>query len=349
MTYLLMQYNGGMYAKSSFSFFSQMANHSQQQTPTSSFPLYSASECIAWLTVFGMEAGAIMMLNALTIIVYLKERSLRKRSMYLVINQAVVDMLFGGVVIIECSFLGINCEFWTWINSSNLPSEIVITVWFHFFILASVTNLAAISLERMHATFRPLKHRLIKSKMFGASVAAVWITTGLCSAIGVLVVFYPFTIKLSRSLSILYLTFFLFFILIILVSYSSIAIKVIYGNQPYHQGATSREKKLTKTLFIVTVVSVLLTQPFIIFCILYSMSSHTFMAISLQTWFRLYYSFVFLFCANSLFNPVCYAFRIPEFRTPLFLFLRCRFQRQPAQVLPLTRCKIPHTGLALPH
>ena len=243
MTYLLMQYNGGMYAKSSFSFFSQMANHSQQQTPTSSFPLYSASECIAWLTVFGMEAVAIMTLNALTIIVYLKERSLRKRSMYLVINQAVADMLVGGVVIIECSFLGSFCEFWTWIHSSNLPSEIVITVWFRFFLLASVTNLAAISLERMHATLRPLKHRLIKSKMFGASVAAVWITTGLCSAIGVLVVFYPFTIKLSRSLSILYLTFFLFFLLIILVSYSSIAIKVIYGNQPYHQGATSREKK----------------------------------------------------------------------------------------------------------
>ena len=226
-------------------------------------------------------------------------------------------------MIIECSFLGSNCEFWTWINSSNLPSEIVITVWFRFFLVASVTNLAAISLERMHSTLRPLKHRLIKSKMF----AAVWITTGLCSAIGVLVVFYPFTIKLSRSLSILYLTFFLFFLLIILVSYSSIAIKVIYGNQTYHQGATSREKKLTNTLFIVTVVSVLLTQPFIIFWILDSVSSHTFMAISLQTWFRLYYSFGFLFCANYLFNPVCYAFRIPEFRRPLFLFLRCRFQR----------------------
>ena len=302
MTYLLMQYNGGTYAKSSFSFFSQMANQSQQQTPTSSFPLYSASECIAWLSVFGMEAGAIMTLNALTIIVYLKERSLRKRSMYLVINQAVVDMLVGGVVIIECSFLGSNCEFWTWINSSNLPSEIVITVWFRFFILASVTNLAVISMERMHATFRPLKHRLIKSKMFGASVAAVWITTGLCSAIGVLVVFYPFTIKLSRSLSILYLTLFLFFLLIILVSYSSIAIKVIYGNQPYHQGATSREKKLTKTLFIVTVVSVLLTQPLIIFCILYSVSSHTFMAISLQTLFRLYYSFVFFILCQFSFQ-----------------------------------------------
>ena len=68
-----------------------MAYHSQQQNTTSSFVMLSVSECIAWLTVFGMEAVVIVTLNVLTIIVYLKERSLRKRSMYLVINQAVAD------------------------------------------------------------------------------------------------------------------------------------------------------------------------------------------------------------------------------------------------------------------
>ena len=314
-----------------------MANHSQHQNATSSFSLFSTSECIAWLTVFGMEAVAIVTLNALAILVYMKERSLRRRSWYLVINQAVADMLVAGCVIIECWFLGSNCEFWTSINSSNLAPVIITTIWFRFTLLASVTNLAAISLERMHATLRPLKHRLIKRKMFGAAVAAVWITTGLCSGIGVFVVFYPLTIKLSRSLLAFYLTFFLFCLLIMIVSYSSIAIKTVCGNQPYCHGATGRERKLTKTLFIVTVVSLLLTQPFLIFWILDAVSSHTFTAISVQTWFRLYYSFAFLFCANSLFNPVCYALRIPEFRRPLFLFLRCKFQPQPVQVFTLKK------------
>ena len=334
MTYLLMQYSGGTYAKSSFSFFSQMASHS------SSFPLYSASECIAWLTVFGMEAVAIVTLNALTIIVYLKERSLRKRSLYLVINQAVADMLVAGCVIIGYLSLGSRCKFWTSINSSNLPSVIVTKFWFRFIPLASVTNLAAISLERMHATFHPFKHRLVKKNMFGAIVAAVWITAGLFSAIVVLDVLYPFTIKLSRSLFILYLAVFMFCLLIILGSYSSIAIKIVCGNQPNHHGATSRERKLTKTLFIVTLISLLLMQPNIFFWILDSVSSYTFKGISLQAWFRLYYSFGFLLCANSLVNPVCYAFRIPEFRRALFSCLRCRFLSQAAQVLPLTRCKI---------
>ena len=42
-----------------------------------------------------------------------------------------------------------------------------------YFPTVSVTNLAAISLERMHATSRPFKHRLVKKKVFGAAVAAV--------------------------------------------------------------------------------------------------------------------------------------------------------------------------------
>ena len=313
-----------------------MANYSLQQNTTSSFAWFSASECIAWLTVYGMEAVAIVTLNALTIIVYLKGCSLRKPSMYLVINLAFADMFVAGLVITECWFIGSNCKFWT-INSLNLHTFRVIQVWAPFIPLASVTNLAAISLEWMHATFRPFKHRLIKKKMFAAAVAAVWITTGLCSAIGVLVVFHSFTIKLSRSLFTLYLSFFLFFLLIILVSYSSIAVKIVRGNQPDHHGATSRERKLTKTLFIVTVVCLLLTQPFIIFMILDSVSAHTFTAISHRTWFRLSNSFVFLFAANSLVNPVLYQFRIPEFRRTLFSILRCRFQPQHAHVFPLNK------------
>ena len=241
-----------------------MANHSQQQNITSFFPLFRASECIAWLTVFAMEAVAIVTLNALAIIVYMKERSLRRRSLYLVINQAIAEMLVAGCVIIECSDLGSNCRFWTSFNSSNLPSGIVTYVWLLIIPVVSVTNLAGISLERMHATIRPFKHRLIKKNKFGAAVAAVWITTGFCSAIAVLLVLYGFTIKLERGLLTLYLMYFSFCFLIILVSYSSIAIKIMYGNQPHHPGTTSRERKLTKTLFIVTVVSLLLTQPYII-------------------------------------------------------------------------------------
>ena len=82
-----------------------MANRSQQQNATSFCPFFFTSDFIAWLSVFGMEAVAIVTINALTIIVYVKERSLRKRGMYLVINQAVADMFGGASMLIECCLL----------------------------------------------------------------------------------------------------------------------------------------------------------------------------------------------------------------------------------------------------
>ena len=149
-------------AKSPFSFFSQTANHSQQLNATSIFPLFSASEYIAWLSVFGMEAVAIMALNVVTIIVYLKKRSLRKRSMYLVINQAVVDMFLGASLFIDYWILRRDCDLWT-INHVSNPLTVFIFV-ICVLDTASIINLAAISLERTHATFRPFKHRLAKKK-----------------------------------------------------------------------------------------------------------------------------------------------------------------------------------------
>ena len=294
-----------------------MANHSQQQNATSFFPLFSASECIAWLSVFAMEAVAIVTLNTLTIIVYLKERSLRKRSMYLVINQAVADMFVGASVFIDCWTLGIYCELWT-INPLSIPFAVVIMVLWSVFDTASIINLAAISLERTHATFRPFKHRLIKKKIFGAAVAIVWITAGLISTSLVLALFelhiFPF----------LQYSVILFCLLVIVVSYSSMAIKIVCESQPHHHGGSRRERKLTKTLFIVTVASLLLTLPIIILRI-YALVAHP---ASLMIWGRTYnrldYSLLLLFGGNTLVNSVLYTFRMLEFRRALFSFLNCR-------------------------
>ena len=288
-----------------------MANHSQQQETTSLF--FSASECIAWLTVFGIEAVAKVTLNALGIIIYLKERSLCKRSMSFVINQAVADMFVAGFVIVECWFLGGSCDFWA-INSISITFSVLISSFGYLFPLASLLNLTAIALDRTHATFRPFKHRLLKKKIFGVVIMAVWITAGLFTINVVLSLLNQLSALKDILLS--YFSFFLFCLLSILVSYSSIAIKIVCGNQPHHHGATSRERKLTKTLFIVTVVSLLLTLPFLISKTVGSNTLPTYIIISRRKYFLL-----FLCYANSLVNPVFYAFRIPEFKRALFSVL----------------------------
>ncbi|XP_074618820.1 trace amine-associated receptor 8c-like [Acropora palmata] len=309
-----------------------MANHPQPENAISSFPMLSASECIAWLTVFGMEAVATVMLNALTIIVYLKERSLHRRSMYLVIHLAIVDMFVGTSVIIESWKLGNTCDLWM-INRRN-PFSLLIFALYRAFPTASAINLGAISLERTHATFRPFQHRLIKKKIFGAAIAIVWITTGLISTS-----FFLVNVLHSQALHIFdtsWFSFFLFCNLIIVISYSSIAVKLVSGTQPHHHGATSRERVLTKTLFFVTVVSLLLVLPYIISKTLENMSLPTYKMISRGTYFRLNNFLLFLCYANSLVNPVLYAFRIPEFKKALFSVFHRRSQPRPAQVFPLS-------------
>ena len=307
-----------------------MGNRSQQPNTTVSLKLTSSSECIAWLTVYGIEAVAIVTLNALTAIIYLKERSLRKRSMYLVISLAVADIFFGGLLIFDGWFLGSDCNFWT--SDLNRPSNFVVLALFRLFPLASVTNLAAISLERTHATFRPFAHRLVKKKIFGAAVVVAWITAGLSSTLSVINVYLDPVLESSPFFYISYLSFYSLCLFVILVSYTSIAIKIICGNQPQHHGATNRERKLTKTLLFVSAASLLLTLPYIIFWILSSLS---YTITTNSTWFLLNSFFIFLFSANSLINPVLYTFRIPEFKRALFSLFRCRCQPELVQVFPL--------------
>ncbi|XP_015776280.1 PREDICTED: neuropeptide FF receptor 2-like [Acropora digitifera] len=309
-----------------------MANHSQQQNTNISLALFTPSECIAWLTIFGIETIAIVALNVLEIIIYMKERSLRNRSMYLMTNQAVADMLVGVNVINSWWSFGSACEFWAFPPFSTA----FIVALGYFFPLASLLNLAAISVDRTHATFRPFKHRLVKKKIFGVVIAVVWIIAGLFTTSNVLTFFTELlAFEKWRDILLSYFSFFLFCLLIILISYSSIAVKILCGNQPHHHGVTNRERKLTKTLFIVTVASLLLTLPHVIFHIYLLVSLLEVRNISTETRFRLALSAEVLFFANSFVNPVIYTFRMPEFKRALFALVGCRSQLQHAQVFPL--------------
>ena len=229
------------------------------------------------------------------------------------------------------------CIFWT-INVDPLGNQLyAIMGLFVVFPVASTINLGAISLERTHATFRPFEHRLIKKKIFGATVAIVWITAGIFSSSFFLFLKHLRLIPLTIFI-ITYASCFLLCLLIISVCYTSIAIKIVCGTHPPHHGATNRERKLTKTLFIVTVVSLLLILPVNVLWIhvmLQALTSTKILPETLTKLFRLPYFFYFLFYANSLLNPFLYSLRMPGFRRPLFHFFKCRSHQHPAQDFPL--------------
>ena len=287
--------------------------------------MWSLSVCIPWMTVGLAESVAIVTLNLCTIIVFIKNRNLCKRSTYLVINLAVIDMFVGGVPVYNLFYVpGAKCNFWKRHSIEvGLPSFMGVLI--TLFLAGSLINITIIALERVHATFFPFRHRVLKKWVYGLIIAVVWVTSGLVSVSLNLVSFkdLQYVYYLERTL----LSICLF---IICISYTSIVIKVRCGAQPQHHGAASRERKLTMTLFIVTVVSLLLYLPYVL--IVFAGKSD----ISWSVLIHLSYALLFLLYANSLVNPILYAIRMPEYRSafPALFHRRAQQQRQVA-VLPL--------------
>ena len=281
----------------------------------------SSSECIIWLTVFTAEFVAIVTVNLLATILFIKNRNLRTRSMYLVISLTVADMLVGVLSggYVQCFFLQ-ECS----LIKLNLSWEVYIplAIFSHVFPLVSLTNIVVISLERFHATFRPFRHRLIKRWVYVATIAIVWVFPVIVLVIwGVELLYligYHLYILESYGLLCLIVTF---------VSYTSILFKFRFGAHPQrHCAALLRQRKLTVTLFITTLVSLLLWLPRNIY-LLVAWSTDILNSLSFKERFDLGYSLTFLLFANSLVNPILYTIKMSDFKKALLSLFR-RHQRE---------------------
>ena len=140
---------------------------------------------------------------------------------------------------------------WSW--DSLFYSVVLRTL----FVFGSLIVIAIIALERVHATFFPFRHRVLKKWVYRLIIAAVWVSSGLVTIAYILLLQF----EESYYSAYLYFTFISICLLIICVSYTSIVIKIRCGAQLQHHGAASRGRKLTMTLLIVTVASLLLYMP----------------------------------------------------------------------------------------
>ena len=141
--------------------------------------MWSLSECIPWMTVGLAASVAIVTLNLCTIIVFIRNRNLRKRSIYLVINLAVTDIFVGGVVVYYPFYkFGVRCSLWKG-HSTEYRTQYFIGTLASLFPIASLTNITVIALERVHATFCPLRHRVLKKRVYRFIIAVVWVISGL--------------------------------------------------------------------------------------------------------------------------------------------------------------------------
>ena len=271
----------------------------------------AASECIPWLFVLIIECLAIVILNIITIIVFVKQRQLQRRSTYLIIHLAIVDLLVGGVSgPVYIAGKKISCDKWRY------HSVISVTLLFQFI---SVMNLAAISLERLHATFRPIQHRLLSNWHYGVIIFVMWFISVVLSSIPVVLhQLFTRSLKLLTYYYYIYFSIDIFFILVICASYISILAKVRCSPRPRHDGGSNREQRLTTTLLMMTLASLLTWLPELFFFFIKSTPYFKdYLKISVHTTARLGFVLTTLAIANSLVNPILYAARMVEFRTVL--------------------------------
>ena len=260
------------------------------------------SSCIPLFAVLSVEFLATVILNFITITVFVKQRQLQRKSTYLIIHLAIVDLLVGAVsgpMQIHSFFLWCYGKSWS-ITFSRISIAIG-----PFFSFASIVNLTFISLERVHATYRPFKHRLIKKWVYGLVIAFIYLST-ICKGTIEIVTDWPLnSIWVFSS----------YFILLVLMClcYISIYIKVRCSRQHQLHGAAGlRERKLTSTLFLVTFASLLTFLPITIWESMIFL--HNISIPNWSTYLKIAGTTRTLFLANSLINPILYAVRMPEFR-----------------------------------
>ena len=290
--------------------------HSSWQSSEKMQPLYSASQCIPWLVVLIMECLAIVILNIITIVVFIKKkRQLQRRSVYLIIHLAMVDLLAGAVsepLQIE-NRMSQLCPLWNYRQKTSW-SYYLSYAFVHLFSFTSLTNLMAISLERLHATFFPFRHRFVRKWVYRAIIIVIW----LIAIVREVAQIFLWEIGYFEVINAyLYLPFYAVSLFVICVSYILIVIKVRCSRHPQFHSRSKRERKLTGTALIVSLVSLLCFLPAMIYAACLRVSFTCFRN------FHIDMVVLVLFLANSLVNPIIYALRMPGFRKGLLqLFYR---------------------------
>ena len=290
--------------------------------------LFSEKEERFWTAASVIEIIVVFLLNAFTLAIYTRTRHLRKRSTFLIINLTVADLLVGAVVgllpILEADNHNRDQE-----QAFSWQSFVYWTLT-HLSPVVSLANISLISLERLHATLFPFRHCLVGKR--------VYLTIILCS--------WPFALTLSSVTALLYLrpspaflyvfaTYTLLIVVILTLS-NAIIISTVKNNplSPNAGPALSKERKLTVTLLIVTVVSILTILPWVIWIVI----NHRIIIRSKlcpAAFYRITNSFFALYLFNSIVNPLIYAVRMQEFRKAATK-LCCTKTPELAPVQPLT-------------
>jgi hypothetical protein len=293
-----------------------MGTMTNNNTSSTYFNHASKETNLIWSVAFIFVGLLTVVLNFATILIFVINRHLRRRSVYCLINLAVADMLYGVLTTTDEYFQVHNME-------KSVGFKIPLNVVF----FSSLYSLVPVSLERVYAIFFPFRHRTTRLRMYIIVFAITWLLPLP------LVIAFHFSPGISQRISVTsILVIFPLCLTIICTSYTAIFVKVknqalrLRPNQQQTAAIQIRQKReqhLAMTLFIVTVLSLITWLPYIIVQFLLKLYKSNAIPFNLEELIYLMQR------TNSLLNPIIYVLRMRDFRKALSqLFFKCSRDQQ---------------------
>ena len=266
---------------------------------------------VPWIVLYAFEAFMILTGNSITVYIFWSIRKRLKRTSYLLINLAVADILVG-ISIILWLCVGIAAMMGRELSIVGKTAVNVDTVG----TISSILSLVLISLDRMFAILWPFRHRTANTWCYHVSIGIVWFVASINAAINVSFDLY------SSNHRLIYLLAFTLIIAVLIITGAYLAIWISMRRNRFCNNTSrsmEQDKKLAKTLFIVTALSIITCLP-------------SGISLALRDYLKNLYSFRVQITfaaqyANSFLNPLIYCFKMPEFKE-LLKKLLCSCARQ---------------------
>ena len=289
-------------------------NISEEYNSTSSMDFPSKPEGIVWCSVFILAAILIVVGNLLTIILFVVNQRLRKKSLFLVINMAVADLMLGAVTLPLYIYLVGKHHYQLWSGSISQLFVYCYTIADNISMVASLITATFMSCERFYAIYRPFRHRTLSVRAYCIVIMVVWTLASLDT------IFY--IANLGKYYSLVWLSTCI--VSIILICGCNIAIRKKFQESgivasSLQQTRDLRSKRLTKTLLFVSALALFCWLPFAsVFSLNVLLDLH-----DVIPW-RCFVAMSFVNVTNAFVNPVVYAYRVPEFRQALARWCKIR-------------------------
>lgn len=262
---------------------------------------------LPWIVILGVETLIIILGNIATVIVFWKNRSQLKQTCLFLINLTVADLMVG-IGNIESVVVEIHISFMTSSSCKTTWGDYVVSE--EFFGCASIGFLALISLERLYAVVWPFRIRTTSTRKYIFSVGVVWLLSGTLAVAQLL---GTAATLITQDIFMWFVTVYLLLcLIIILCAYPAIWFFSKKEDPRLPLNRLKRNKELAKTLFIVTLLSLITWLPFtVVHNLRFTLKGSVVIGPVLVDVTQ------FLQLANSFINPVVYCFRMPLFRRTL--------------------------------